>query len=188
MEPFIGQIQPFGFSFAPRGWSKCDGQLLSIAPNTALFALIGSKFGGDGRTSFALPDLRGRSIVHIGSAPEISNILWGGSGGRELVELAQINMPNHAHALTNSIAQVKIYTTDNIDVSAESDSGANGLGTSGTMPDVFRENPATTDHLAGVSISGSTNITGASQAFDIRNPYLGVNVCIALTGIFPSRN
>jgi len=188
MDPFLGQIQPFGFNFAPRGWAKCDGQLLSISSFSALFALLGTAYGGDGRTTFALPDLRGRSIVHIGNGPGLATVSWGEKGGRELIQLGQVNMPSHAHALTNGVADVIVYTTDNTEVSAETDGGANALGTGGTMPDIYRESPLTTDHLAGVMISGSTNVAGSSQPFESRNPFLGINVCIAQVGIFPSRN
>jgi len=188
MDPFLGQIQPFGFNFAPRGWAKCDGQLLSIASYNALFALLGTTFGGDGRTSFALPDLRGRSITHIGKGPGLASMGWGQNGGRETITLSLQNMPTHSHALTNGVADVMVYTTDNTDTSAETESGAHALGTGGTMPDIYRENPSTGDHLAGVTISGTTNPAGSSQAFDSRNPFLGINVCIAQVGIFPSRN
>ncbi len=188
MEPFLGQIQPFGFNFAPRAWAKCDGQLLPIASNTALFSLLGTTFGGDGRTTFALPDLRGRSIVHIGHGPGLSTISWGERGGREYITLSQLNLPSHSHALINGVANVNVYTTDNAEPIAETDNGANALGTAGTMPDIYRENPTAGDHLGGVQISGTTNLTGGSQPFDSRNPFLGINVCIALQGIFPSRS
>ncbi len=188
MDPFLGQIQPFGFNFAPRGWAKCDGQLLAISSYSALFSLLGTTFGGDGRTTFALPDLRGRSITHIGTGPGLSTMSWGERGGRELITLSQQNMPSHSHALTNGVANVVVNATDNTDVSAEADSGANGIGSGGTMPDIYRENPTVGNHIAGVVISGSTNPSGSSHAFESRNPFLGIEVCIAMVGIFPSRS
>lgn len=188
MEPFIGQIQPFGFNFAPRQWATCDGQLLAISSNTALFSLLGTTFGGDGRTTFGLPDLRGRSIVHVGNGPGLSTITWGERGGREFITLTQAEMPSHSHALTNGVANVTVSTTDNGDAVNETDSGANGLGTAGGMPDIYRESPTLSDSVAGVSISGTTNLAGAQQSFSNRNPFLGIYVCIALFGIFPSRN
>lgn len=187
MDPLLGQLQPFGFNFAPRGWAKCDGQLLPISQYSALFSLLGTTFGGDGRTTFALPDLRGRSIVHIGHGPGLSTITWGEKGGREQVTLTQLEMPSHSHSLTNGVANVTVATTDNGDTSAETDGGANGLGTAGTMPDIYRENPTGGDHLGGVAISGTTNLAGGNIPFNIRNPFLGINVCIAMVGIFPSR-
>jgi len=188
MEPFIGQIQPFGFNFAPRGWSKCAGQLLAISSNTALFSLLGTTFGGDGRTSFGLPDLRGRSIVHVGSGPGLSTISWGESGGRESITLTQPHMPAHAHSLINGTANVDVYTTDSSSTSADSDAGANGLGTGTEMPEIFRESPTTGDKLGGVVISGTTSSAGSNVPFYIKNPFLGIYVCIALQGIFPSRD
>ncbi|GAB5416280.1 MAG: tail fiber protein [Crocinitomicaceae bacterium] len=188
MDPFLGQIQPFGFNFAPRGWAKCDGQLLPISAYSALFSLLGTTFGGDGRTTFGLPDLRGRSIVHIGHGPGLSTITWGEKGGREDVTLTQANMPSHSHALINGVANVRLYTTDNGDAVNESDGGANGLGTGGTMPDIYRESPTAGDYAAGVDISGTTSLTGGNIPFDIRNPFLGINVCIALVGVYPSRS
>jgi len=189
MEPFIGQIQPFGFNFAPRGWAKCDGQILAISSNSALFSLLGTTFGGDGRTTFALPDLRGRSIVHIGHGPGLSPISWGERGGREHITLTQSNIPSHSHALVDGVANVTVSTTENDNATADTDGGANGLGTGGAdMPDIFRESPTTADKLAGVSISGTTSLTGGSLPFETRNPFLGINVCIAQMGIFPSRS
>ncbi|WP_298314143.1 phage tail protein [uncultured Aquimarina sp.] len=188
MEPFLGQIQPFGFNFAPRGWGKCDGQLLPISSNSALFSLLGTTFGGDGRTTFALPDLRGRSIVHIGHGPGLSTISWGERGGVEQIYLNQLNMPNHSHALTDGVANVVVSTTDSTTASPDSDGGANGLGTGTEMPDIFRESPTAADRIAGVTISGTTNAAGGSQPFQNRNPFLGINVCIAMQGIFPSRS
>ncbi len=188
MEPFIGQIQAFGFNFAPRGWSKCDGQLLPISANTALFSLLGTTFGGDGRTTFALPDLRGRSIVHIGHGPGLSPITWGERGGVEQITLNQTQMPSHSHSLSNGTANVKVFTTDNQNATAETDRGANGLGTAGSMPEIYRETPTNVDELGGVEISGITNLAGGNLPFHNRNPFLGINVCIAMIGIFPSRS
>lgn len=188
MDPFIGQIQPFGFNFAPRGWSKCDGQLLAISSNTALFSLLGTTFGGDGRTTFGLPDLRGRSIAHIGNGPGLSSIAWGERGGRETFQLTAPYMPSHSHSLTNGVANVTVYTTDNSNDTNETSSGESGLGTAGNMPEIYREEPTAADHLGGVQISGSTNLTGGNLPFNIRSPFLGINVCIALVGIFPSRS
>jgi len=120
MEPFLGQIQPFGFNFAPRGWAKCDGQLLPISTYSALFSLIGTTFGGDGRTTFGLPDLRGRSIVHIGNGPGLSSISWGQRGGVENIYITQANMPSHSHSLIDGVANVTISTTNNGNVDRKS--------------------------------------------------------------------
>jgi len=188
MDPFLGQIQPFGFNFAPRGWAKCDGQLMPISQYSALFSLLGTMYGGDGRTTFALPDLRGRSIVHVGNGPGLTPITQGEKGGVESLHITLQNMPSHSHVLQDGVAHVNVYTTENNNGSADSDGGANGLGTGGTMPEIYRESPTTADHVGGVSISGSTNPNGGSIPMSSRNPFLGINVCIALQGIFPSRS
>ncbi|MEZ4991313.1 MAG: tail fiber protein [Saprospiraceae bacterium] len=172
MEPFLGQIQPFGFNFAARGWAFCDGQLMSIAANTALFSLLGTMYGGDGRTTFALPDLRSRSIVHIGTGPGLSHITQGQKGGWENVTLTTANLPSHNHAVR--------ATTDD----GTLDEPANGVrfGTAGTT--VYAANGSSTIVMAG----DTTTSVGGSQAFNIRNPFLGIPYSIALQGIFPSRN
>ncbi|MEH6656254.1 phage tail protein [Leeuwenhoekiella marinoflava] len=188
MEPFIGQIQPFGFNFAPRGWAKCDGQLLAISSNTALFSLLGTTYGGDGVTTFALPDLRGRSIVHIGHGPGLSTISWGERGGVEQLYITQANMPSHSHALIDGVANVTVATTNNENVTSETGGGTNGLGTSGSMPEIYREDGTSGDRLGGVHISGTTTASGGNIPVEIRNPFLGINVCIAEFGIFPSRS
>lgn len=187
MEPFLGQIQPYGFNFAPRGWATCDGQLLSIAANQALFSLLGTTYGGDGRTTFGLPDLRGRSIVHVGTGPGLSTIRWGQRGGVENVYLTNTHMPSHSHALVDGVAKVVVVTTNNGNDINETDGGANGLGTSGTMPAIYRESPGGADTLGGVAISGQTMNNGGNIPFQVRNPFLGIYMCIATVGIFPSR-
>ncbi len=189
MDPFIGQIQPYAFNFAPRTWALCDGQLMAISSNTALFSLIGTTFGGDGRTTFALPDLRGRSIVHVGHGPGLSPIRWGEKGGREQIQLNQTHMPAHAHSLINGTANVNIYTTDvpGSEIN-ESDNGANGFSTGGATPSIYQENPTAGDKVGGVQISGTTSLSGSGLAFNTRNPFTGIYTCIALFGIFPSRS
>jgi microcystin-dependent protein len=189
MDPFLGQIQPFGFSFAPRAWAKCDGQLLPIASYSALFSLLGTTFGGDGRTTFGLPDLRGRSIVHTGHGPGLSTISWGERGGTEQVYVTQSNMPSHSHSLIDGSAHVTVYTKEDTgDSLNESDNGANCLSTGGATPQIYQEDPTTADKLGGVVISGTTSLSGANLPVYTRNPFLGINVCIALQGIFPSRS
>ena len=185
MDPFIGQIMPVGWGFASRGFAACDGQLLPIASNTALFSLLGTTFGGDGRTTFALPDLRGRSMVHVGHGPGLSTITWGERGGRENVTLTLLNLPSHSHLAS---AETTIYATDNNDAANETGSGDTGLGSGGTMDSIYRENITTASHLGGVTSSVSLANTGNGQSFNIRQPYLGIWVLIALQGIFPSRS
>lgn len=169
MEPFIGQIQAFGFNFAPQGWAKCDGQLLPISSNTALFSLLGTTYGGDGRTTFGLPDLRGRSIVHAGNGPGLSNINLGQKSGEEQVTLSINNMLAHNHtvAVSNEDGEESDPTNRVIAANAAS----------------FN------DDASGATLkNNSVSTVGGSQAFGIRSPFIGINVCIALVGIYPSRS
>jgi microcystin-dependent protein len=170
MDPFIGQIQAFGFNFPPRGWAFCDGQLLSISQNAALFSLLGTTYGGDGRTTFALPDLRGRSIVHAGQGPGLNSITQGERAGSENITLTVNNLPAHNH---------------NVSVAVNSGSGEESSSTSylASHANAFNEVPTSDAVLAGVN---QTNV-GGNQPVNIRNPFLGIYVCIALQGIFPSR-
>lgn len=188
MEPLIGQIQPFGFSFAPRGWMFCDGRLLSIAQYSALFALIGTTYGGNGQTTFALPDLRGRVPMNYGSGPGLTPHSLGQRSGTETNTLIMTNLPAHVHTLTNGHVNVSIRSVNNGDVINETDGGSNVLGTSGLMPDIYRSNPAGMDTLGGVSISGQTDPSGNNMPVNNMQPFLAVNYCIAVEGIFPSRN
>lgn len=172
MEPFLGQIQPFGFNFPPRGWAFCDGQLLPIAQYSALFSLLGTVYGGDGRTTFALPDLRGRSIVHPGNGPGLSDIRQGQKGGREDVTLLISNMPSHNHSVT---------ATTNDGTLDEPMAGAR-FGTAGTT--IYASGGSASVVMAG----DSTTNNGGGQQFNIRNPFLGIYYSIALVGLFPSRD
>ncbi len=168
MEPFLGQIQPFGFNFAPRGWTRCDGQLLPISQNTALFALLGTTYGGDGRTTFGLPDLRGRAALHFGQGPGLSSYNIGQKGGAETVTLSTNQMPSHNHSL-NAVAEPASTAKP------EGNLLAAALTYDVAPPDAV---------MAGVSIGS----TGGGAAHNNIQPFLVINWCIALVGIFPSRN
>lgn len=192
METFLGTILAFGFNFAPRGWQLCYGQTLSIAQNTALFSLLGTTYGGNGQTTFALPDLRGRSLVGMGQGPGLTNIIQGEIAGVENTSLLITNMPMHSHALV--AGQAIVTTVANAlsggTITNETDSGNNSFAASGDVPNIYGEPGGTANKIGGITttISGTTGIAGGSQPFGIRNPYLGINYSIALEGIFPSRN
>lgn len=167
-EPFIGQIQMFGFNFPPRGWALCDGQLLPIAQNTALFSLLGTTYGGDGRTTFGLPDLRGRAALHFGTGPGLGPRPIGAKGGSELETLTIGQMPPHQHSLNaHSEAADQQKPENNVLASAMT----------------YHAVPADVQ-MAGASIGQ----TGGGQAHNNMQPFLVINFCIALTGIFPSRS
>ena len=195
MEEYLGTIKTFGFNFAPRGWSLCDGQLLAIASNTALFSLLGTTYGGDGRTTFGLPDLRGRSIVHPGTGPGFSTIRWGQVGGSESNQITIAEMPSHSHGLVQgqanitTVTQVKAANGTTIN---EPDNGTYPFASGGGAPNMYSEDTTYTDKVGGVvsesTITGSTSATGGSQPFPIRSPFLGVYMCIAIVGVYPSRS
>ena len=169
-EPFLGQIIIVGFGFAPRGWAFCNGQILSIAQNTALFALLGTTYGGDGQTTFALPNLQGRMPMHLGQGPGLSPRTQGEVGGEENVTLNQNQMPVHSHTLN---ASGNIATTD---------SPANALLARSVRATIYGSPASAT--LSPQSIAAA----GGNQPHDNMPPYLVLNYCIALEGIFPSRN
>ncbi|MCW5517436.1 phage tail protein [Muriicola sp. Z0-33] len=166
MEPFIGQIQAFGFNFAPRGWALCDGSLLAISSNEALFSLLGTIYGGDGRTTFGLPDLRGRAPMHFGTGPGFSTRTIGQRGGSETNVIGVNNMPSHNHA----IAAMAEGDSDDPTGNVVAGDGTNAFGTT-----------------SDISAAPTAN-TGGGQAVNNMQPYLVVNYCIALTGVYPSRN
>jgi microcystin-dependent protein len=173
-DPFIGQVQPWGINYAPRGWAMCDGQILNISQNTALFALIGTIYGGNGQTTFALPDLRSRVPIHQGTQPGGANYPIGAMGGVENVTLNLTQMPAHTHTLTgtNATAASKIPVAGSC------------FATSADAAVAFYAADATTQPINPQTISyygGNTPHTNVQ-------PYLTITWCIAVVGIFPSRN
>jgi len=165
-EPFLAEVRIVGFNFAPRGWAFCDGQILPINQNQSLYSLLGTTYGGDGRTSFALPDMRGRTPIHVGDGHN-----QGQKSGEETHTLSAAEMPQHSHGLnaTDDAANLTDQPEDNIYAQAAGNIYASfGGGTS----------------LATVSVSN----VGGGQAHENMQPYLALNFCIALQGLFPSRN
>jgi len=186
-EPFIGQIQAFGFNFAPRGWAFCDGQILPISQSQALFSLIGTFYGGDGRTTMGLPDLRGRTPIHMGRGPGLSDRRIGTKYGFEYVTLATTEMPSHKHDVT--ISQMTAT------LNAINDDGENKTPGGHTIANSAQEfysdaAPNTPMHAGSVTLNGTGAIsdTGGSQPHQNMQPFLVVNYCIALMGVYPSRS
>ncbi len=170
-QPFIGQIMVFAGNFAPAGWAQCNGQLLPISQYDALFSLIGTTYGGDGQTTFALPDLRSRLPIHQGQGPGLSNYVPGENGGAEAVTLLTSQLPVHTHpALGNSDAGTSTDPTGGVWASSPNNIYIAGASADTTM------NPT--------SISGS----GGGQPHDNMLPFLTLNFCIALEGIYPSQS
>lgn len=171
-EPFLAEVRMVGFNFAPRGWAFCDGQILPINQNQSLYSLLGTTYGGDGRTSFALPDLRGRTPIHVGDNGGGTFHREGQKSGEETHTLSVSEMPHHDHIMQAS--------GDNAD--AVSASGAVLART--TAADIYR---TTVDNLVNPG-TGTIHSVGGGQAHNNMQPYLAVNFCIALQGLFPSRN
>lgn len=186
MEPFIGQIMLFAGTFAPRGWAFCDGQLLPIAQNATLFSIIGTTYGGDGRTTFALPDLRGRAPIGPRHGPGLSDYRLGQAVGRESLTLTTNELPAHTHPTQLSLSFAPPAHTGAGDSDHPSPT-ATPAATGGVL--AYSNSPADTT-LAGGAVSGQVTVgnTGGNQPVDIRPPRLAVNYCIALVGLFPSRD
>ena len=171
-EPFLAEVRIVGFNFAPRGWAFCDGQILPINQNQSLYSLLGTTYGGDGRTSFALPDLRGRTPIHVGASEGGVSHTLGSKSGEETVTLAASEMPNHTHAAKASKTAATL-----------ADPTGNLLGASLSELYVDATNSGNT-----LMRAGTTANVGGGQAHENMQPYLAVNYCIALQGLFPSRN
>ncbi len=170
--PFIGEIRWFASNFAPRGWAFCNGQLLPVSQNDALFSILGTTYGGDGRTTFALPDLRGRAPVHFGQGPGLANVSLGQSLGAETVTLQANHLPAHSHTLQGST-----------NPATQSDPTSNVLG-SPQGDNIYAAAGGTQVAMRVDSIGN----TGANQAHNNMQPSIAINCIIALTGTFPSRN
>lgn len=163
----------FGGNFAPRGWAFCSGQLLPIANYSALFSLLGTTYGGDGRTTFGLPDLRGRIPINPGNGPGLRNYTWGQRSGSEQVALTVGQLPPHNHS-----GSIKVSTAAPDD---DTPSASVSLGAS----EIYVDGSPNQTIAAG---SVDTTNTGNGQAINVSNPSLGVYYCIALQGIYPSRS
>lgn len=170
-EPFIGEIMMVGYTFCPRSWAEANGQLLPISNNTALFSLFGTTFGGDGRTTFALPDLRGRVPMHVGQGSGLLNRALGQQGGSETNTLTANQLLAHSHSLNGTTAAANAV-----------DPLGNVLANTG------RSDTYTTSAPNAQMSSGAIGPTGGGQAVNNVQPFLTIRYCVALNGIYPSRN
>lgn len=179
MEFYLGQIVMGGWNFAPRGTAFCNGQLLAINQNQALFSLLGTTYGGDGRTTFALPDLRGRVPVHFGQGPGLSDFSLGQKGGTQTNVLNTNQLPSHNHAFAGEVS-VPVSSEDANQDEAEGNFLANGT---------FYHNQADAVYGSGpIPVQGTVGNNGANSPVNNMQPFLAINYVIALQGIFPSRN
>lgn len=181
MEPMIGEIRIFAGNFAPRSWAFCDGQLLAIAQNQALFSILGTTYGGDGRTTFALPDLRGRTAIGPGNGPGLTPRPLGQKSGQETHNLTIQEMPSHNHVLTGGVS-----VGSNANAAPSNEASGNTLGAGANIYNSDAADPG--EDLGGVSSTLAVANNGGSQAHNNMQPYLAVYYIIALQGVFPSRN
>lgn len=175
-DPFIGEIIITGFNFAPLGFAQCNGQILPISQNTALFSILGTTYGGNGQTTFGLPDLRGRVANSMGQGPGLSNYALGQQGGAESNTLTLNQIPAHNHAMQSNSGD-----------GTQSSPVNNYFAGPGADRDLFWYNAATTGTTVNMN-PAATGITGGGQPHNNLQPFLTVNYCIATQGIFPSRN
>lgn len=186
-DPFLGEIKLVGFNFAPVGWALCNGQILPISQNTALFSLLGTTYGGNGQTTFALPNFQSRVPVHQGQGAGLSPYVMGEQAGTETVTLTTQQIPAHTHGLTEANAKAVVLVRSD----AANASVPNGAFLGGANIYVTGQSAANAALNAASMKFGAgavTEITGGSQPHPIIQPYLCVNFIIALQGIFPSRN
>ncbi len=195
-QPFIGEIMTVPYNFAPRNWAYCAGQLLAISQNTALFSLIGTFYGGNGQTTFALPDLRGRAVMGQGQGPGLSFRSLGEVGGTENVTLLSTQMPIHTHTLagvTGTLNAVDLKATEQSpQAGAYLARGVDTAPTPDMTPEIYLPaaagDPATKVPLASINMAGSPGTAGSSQPHSTMQPYVVLAPIIALFGIYPSRN
>lgn len=174
--PFLGEIQLFGFDFPPNHWAYCNGALMALRQNTALFSLLGTNYGGDGKTTFALPDLAGRAACEQGAGPGLSSYAIGEQFGDNNVGLISSELPRHSHALT-------IFAQSNASLKASSPSAGNAL----TLPRNTSPFLLSTANSQGASFAPNTvGFDGQGLPHENRQPFLAINFCIALDGVFPS--
>ncbi len=171
-EPFLGEIRMFGFSFPPSGWALCDGGLLAINQNQSLYSLLGTTYGGDGRTSFAIPELRGRIPLNQGHGTGLTNRPIGQKSGQEVVTLGATEIPSHTHTL---------YGEDFVGSTPDPSNGIPGELPQGQGLDGYSTN-------TNITMSPNAIASVGGQSHENMMPFLVISLCIALTGIFPPRN
>ncbi|HYI11943.1 MAG TPA: tail fiber protein [Thermoanaerobaculia bacterium] len=172
--PFVAEIRMFGFNFAPTGWAQCNGQLLPLSQNTALFSLLGTMYGGDGKSTFALPDLQGSAALNWGQSSTGTQYFEGQQAGSEFITLLQSEMPFHNHTL-------RAQAIDPSDVNQPGPTVVMGLSNNGNA-----YAPRSAGNIVNMNFQAAS-VAGASLPHNNMMPYLTVNFCIAMQGVFPAR-
>jgi len=186
-EPFVGEIRMVGFNYAPPGWAFCDGQIMSIQQNSALFALLGTTYGGNGQTTFGLPDLRGRGAVGKGSGPGLTPVAQGEMSGREAVTLTTAQLPVHTPVATVEIAIPASSAGANLAATPSNTAVLGPVAAAGRAGTLYATDAADTT-LKPFNAPVSVASIGGSLPVEIRDPYVGMNFIIALQGIFPAHS
>lgn len=181
-EPFIGEVKLFGFNFAPKGYSTCQGQILAIAQNSALFSLLGTTYGGNGTTTFALPDLQGRVPIGQGQGPGLPYYSMGERAGTPNITLLTSNIPPHVHTMNSAKVQIKASSA------TAGEQSPDGTFPATTGAPAYADAATSNIFTGGAMVTGTSDVTGGGQPFSIMNPYVCMNYSIAIYGIFPSRN
>jgi microcystin-dependent protein len=192
-QPYLGSIHIFGLNFPPRGFAACNGQTLAISQNSALFSLLGTNYGGNGTSTYGLPDLRGRVPINMGQGPGLPIYDIGELAGTPSVTITTLQMPIHTHGFTGTGSGLNALT---VKATTQTPAAGSMLGRSNdTSPAAAQPliyvpagTAGQTAALGGLTVAGTIAQTGGSQPLSIMQPYLALNFCIALTGIFPSRN
>jgi microcystin-dependent protein len=195
-DPFLGQIIQGGWNFAPRGWAFCNGSLMAISQNTALFSLLGTQYGGNGQTTFGLPDLRGRTMIGSGQGPGLAPYSNGEMAGTENTTLTLQSLPQHTHTATFASTASLNASTTKATSQVPQNGGPLGRGVDGddnpnALPFIYcPANTATSVALGGLNVAGTVTVqpTGSGLPFSILSPFNTVTMVIALQGIFPSRS
>jgi microcystin-dependent protein len=179
--PFVAEITIFAFNFAPTGWALCQGQLLPISQNTALFSLLGTMYGGDGKSTFALPNLQDQTAVSFGQGPGLSQYFQGEQVGTSTVTLTTGELPAHNHLFNANTNPGTVVNASNNQL---------GVGQGGTKQNSYNANIfSTATNLATTGLSPlAVSFTGSSQPHNNMQPYLALNFCIAMQGVFPPRS
>lgn len=187
MDAFIGTILIWAPTFAPQGWSYCDGSMMSVQQNQALYSLLGTTYGGNGQTTFGLPDLRGRVPVGSGQGPSLSPYAMGQTGGLEGVTLQMTQMPQHTHPGTGEVVAVNAAATSDAPLAGGYLATGNTMITRSTPTNLYAPTSSTPVKLAVGSVDVQVGVAGGSLPHENRQPFLGLGMIICLFGIYPSR-